>query len=77
LTMTPQGKIQVGSWSGATVSGAGFGAYGGSQKQGISGDYYLDGYLIGVQDARGAVSVTFIWQQDGQYVFLNGQQYNR
>jgi hypothetical protein len=77
LTMTPQGKIQVASWSGATVSGAGFGAYGGSQKQGISGDYYLDGYLIGVQDARGAVGVTFIWQQNGQYVFLNGQQYNR
>jgi hypothetical protein len=77
LTMSPTGKIQVGSWSGATVSGAGFGAYGGSQKQGITGDYYLDGYLIGVQDARGSISVTFIWQQDGQYIFLNGEQYNR
>jgi hypothetical protein len=77
LTMSPMGKIQVGRWSGATVSGAGFGAYGGSQKQGITGDYYLDGYLIGVEDARGSISVTFIWQQNGQYIFLNGQQYNR
>jgi hypothetical protein len=77
LTMSPTGKIQVGRWSGVTVSGAGFGAYGGSQKQGITGDYYLDGYLIGVEDARGSISVTFIWQQNGQYIFLNGQQYNR
>jgi hypothetical protein len=77
LTMTPHGKISVGSWSGATVSGSGFGAYGGSNKQGVSGDYYLDGYLIGVQDAKGNVGVSFIWQQDGQHIFLGGEQYNR
>ncbi len=77
LTMTPQGQIRVGSWSGATVSGSNFGAYGGRSSEGIQGEYYLDGYLIGVQDAQGNIGVTFIWQQDGQHIFLNGEQYNR
>lgn len=77
LTMTPSGQIRVGSWSGATVDGPNFVAYGGSESRGIQGEYYLDGYLIGVKDAQGRISVSLIWQQDGQHVFLNGKQYNR
>jgi hypothetical protein len=77
LTMTPEGRIGVGSWSGASMSGAGYTAYGGSEGQSIVGEYYLDGYIIGIMDDQGNISVDFIWQQDGQYIFLNGEQYNR
>jgi hypothetical protein len=77
LTMTSQGKINVGNWSGATVTGTGYTAYGGSQSRGIEGDYYVDGFLIAVKDKRGKISVSFIWQQDGDHIFLNDEQYNR
>jgi hypothetical protein len=77
LFMSPQGSISVGSWSGATVNGDNVFGFSGSEKQGIQGEYYLDGYIIGVKDSEGRISVDFIWQQDGEHVFLNGEQYNR
>ncbi len=77
LSMSPSGRIQVGSWSGSSMSGPGYTAHGGQSRRGIEGEYYLDGFMIGVKDASGGISVSPIWQQNGRHIFLNGEQYNR
>jgi hypothetical protein len=77
LRMTPAGQIAIGSWSGVTTSGSNFTAYG-SGNRGVQGTYYLDGFLMAVQDAAGRISIGFISRRtEGRdtYMIVNGKLY--
>jgi hypothetical protein len=77
LRMTPAGQIAIGSWSGVTTTGSNFTAYG-SGNRGVQGTYYLDGFLMAVQDAAGRISIGFISRRtEGRdtYMIVNGKLY--
>jgi hypothetical protein len=75
LKLTPSGKVTVSNWTGTTVSGSNFTGYS-SNRGGISGTYYLDGYMIAIQDQSGTISIGFIAKKDegrDRYLYLNGE----
>ncbi len=77
LRMNADGRIEVGAWTGATTTGSNFGAYSGS-KSAVNGQYYLDGFLVAIQDQRGQTSIGFIAgkiEGRDRFMFLNGKQY--
>jgi hypothetical protein len=77
VLMTNAGQIRVGSWSGVSVGGGNYSGFS-SRQGGLSGRYYLDGFLIAIADDRGGVSVGFIGaKQEGKtdFLYVNGKQY--
>jgi hypothetical protein len=76
LLMTPSGAISSGDWVSNSISGSNFSGYAGSSTKGVTGKYYLDGFLIAVQDANGQISIGFIGQKyeaNDVYTYLNGE----
>ncbi|WP_161389662.1 hypothetical protein [Croceibacterium xixiisoli] len=75
LRMTAAGRIEVGSWTAVTVSGANVGG-GSSRSRGpAAGSYHLDGHLIAIADAQGGIRRGFIAEDrgtGGPYIYLNG-----
>jgi hypothetical protein len=73
LRMTKAGAIEVGSWSSINFTGSDVIAGGSSSSSGPrAGRYYLDGYVIAIQDQNGVISRRMI------YGFQNGpnEKYN-
>jgi hypothetical protein len=78
LKMTLSGDISSGDWVSNSIQGGNYSGYAGSNTAGVTGKYYLDGYLIAVQDRNGQISIGFIGQKtEGTdiYTFMNGEQY--
>jgi hypothetical protein len=81
LRMTKSGLIQS-DWANQTgISGGGFGGGASGSGAKLSGQYYIDGYLIAVGDKQGRISVGFIAGSNdkGQprftFIYLNGDLY--
>ncbi|MFC4292456.1 hypothetical protein ACFOWX_08515 [Sphingorhabdus arenilitoris] len=75
LKLTRDGQIRLSDWSGTSLSGGNYSGYAGSQGQ-ISGRYYLDGYIIAIQDDEGNISASFIAKKNeggDRYLYLNGE----
>jgi hypothetical protein len=78
LKMTLSGDISSGDWVSNSIQGGNYSGYAGSNAAGVTGKYYLDGYLIAVQDRNGQISIGFIGQKtEGRdiYTYMNGEQY--
>jgi hypothetical protein len=78
LVMTPSGEISSGNWVSSSFQGSGYGVDTNSNKPGVTGKYYLDGFLIAVQDRNGQISIGFIGQKHESsdvYTYLNGEQF--
>jgi hypothetical protein len=78
LLMTPSGDISSGDWVSNSLSGSSFTGYAGGSTKGVTGKYYLDGFLIAVQDRNGQISIGFIGQKHESsdvYTYLNGEQF--
>jgi hypothetical protein len=76
LLMTPSGDISSGDWVSNSIQGGNYSGYAGSNTPGVTGKYYLDGYLIAVQDRNGQISIGFIGQKyeaNDVYTYLNGE----
>jgi hypothetical protein len=78
LLMTPSGDISSGDWVSNSISGSNYSGYAGNSTKGVTGKYYLDGFLIAVQDRNGQISIGFIGQKHESsdvYTYLNGEQF--
>jgi hypothetical protein len=77
LLMTPAGDISSGSWVSNSIKSNYY--YQGNtyaEYPGVTGKYYLDGFLIAVQDNQGQISIGFIGQkneEDDEFIFMNGE----
>jgi hypothetical protein len=77
ILMLATGNIRIGNWTGTSTQGAGFGAYG-TNSGSISGEYYLDGYVLAIKDGSGNISFGTIAakrEDNSNYLFVNGEQY--
>jgi hypothetical protein len=75
LQLTRAGQITLSDWSGTSLGGGNYSGYAGNQG-GISGSYYLDGYIIAIEDNQGNVSAGFIAKKNegrDHYLYLNGE----
>lgn len=79
LRMTSGGEIAVGSWSSAVLSGSNLGGGSSSRGEPLIGRYRLDGNIIAVRTAAGAISRGFIAGVPAagrpEYIYLNGKQF--
>ncbi len=78
LVMTPAGEISSGDWVANSIQGGNYSGYAGSNSKGITGKYYLDGFIIAVQDKVGGISMGFIGEKieaSDRYIYLNGEQF--
>jgi hypothetical protein len=77
LEMTKDGRIIVGEDIANNIYGGGFSASASSSGS-VSGTYYLDGYLIAIDDGNGNIGVgTILRKYEGRdlYIYLNGELY--
>lgn len=74
LRMTTDGQFASSQWSGVAISTTGASGYS-ANRGGTSGTYYLDGFIIAVQDESGQISLGTIGRKvesGGTYIYLNG-----
>jgi hypothetical protein len=78
LRLTKSGEIAIADWTGTSTDGGSYGVYT-RAASGIRGRYYLDGYLIAIEDAAsGQISVGTLFEKiEGRdrYLYLNGELY--
>jgi hypothetical protein len=77
LKMSMTGQISVGSWTGVSTQGSNFGAYSNGSRA-VRGTYYLDGFLIAIQDEAGRPSLGFIARKTegrDRFMIVSGDLY--
>jgi hypothetical protein len=77
LRMSMTGQISVGSWTGVSTQGSNFSAYSNGSRA-MRGTYYLDGFLIAIQDEAGRPSLGFIARKTegrDRFMIVNGDLY--